>query len=567
MLPRLAVRAAAAAVLLIALNGLLAQVTAQTSAGCPALVDLALSQIGANCGRLDRNAACYGFNRVEARFSSSVPEGFFTRPSDRAPLATMQSIRTASLDLGLGQWGIAVLNVQANVPDTLPGQAVTMLLMGDTEVENAVSAPAAGEPVTVTLALEATLHAGPDVGTPTVVTIPAGTQLAVQARTADSQWLRIAAGIDPVWLPTVAIVADPAVVRLPVDQPASGSPMQAFYFRTGPASTQCLETPSVLAIRSPENITVDLTVNGADIRLGSLVTLRTIGDLMRLTTLYGQAIIDPNGRNPMVVPAGFTTSTCLAALDDLGADGQANDRSVDESCAWEPPRPAAPDELADQALIQRMLAQLGLDAALPTPTPSAPECPVGATITHVVSRGENLFRISLRYQTSVAAILQANGLTNPNLIYPNQRLTIPCGVDTGRPSFPPPPLPPLPRPGFDQGAPPFTGVDCSRFRATSPLDGLPVGQATFFWDPAPGAASYRVNIYNLDERRGALVGTFVTGGENTNLTAPMTIDALGYGFKFAWEVLAIGPDGRVACASDRYTVPRAPQPGPSGPLS
>lgn len=565
MMPLLAVRALLLAVLLAALGGVSSPLVAQSDAACPALVELALSQMGNNCARLERNVACYGYNRVEASFSGSVPDGFFTRPSDRAPLAALQTIRAAPLDLGLRQWGIAVLNVQANVPDTLPGQAVIFLLVGDTEVENAVSAPAASEPVTVTLAVEAALHTGPDAATPTLVAIPAGTQLAVQARSADSQWLRIAAGTDPVWLPSAAIVANPAVARLPVAQP-TGSPMQAFYFRTGPAATQCLETPSVLAIRSPENITVDLNVNGADIRLGSLITLRTIGDLLRLTTLYGQAIIGPNGSNPILVPAGFTTSTCLADPTDLGADGQANDRAVDEDCAWEPPRLATPDELRDQQLIQRMLAQLGLESG-PPPTPAAPECPFGTTITHVVSRGENLFRISLRYQTSVAAILQANGLTNPSLIYPNQRLTIPCGVDTGRSSFPPS-LPPLPPPVLVPGFPsPPASVDCSRFRATSPLDGLPVGQATFFWDPAPGAAAYRVNIYNLDERGGALVGTFVTSGTNTNLTAPVTIDALGYGFSFAWEVLAIGPDGQVACASTRYRVPRAPQPGPSGPLS
>jgi LysM repeat protein len=43
----------------------------------------------------------------------------------------------------------------------------------------------------------------------------------------------------------------------------------------------------------------------------------------------------------------------------------------------------------------------------------------------VVQRGENLFRIALRYGTTVQAIASANGIANPALIYVGQRLTIP----------------------------------------------------------------------------------------------------------------------------------------------
>jgi LysM repeat protein len=45
--------------------------------------------------------------------------------------------------------------------------------------------------------------------------------------------------------------------------------------------------------------------------------------------------------------------------------------------------------------------------------------------THVVRKGENLYRIAVRYGTSVQAITRANGLKNPNLIYTGQRLVIP----------------------------------------------------------------------------------------------------------------------------------------------
>jgi len=50
----------------------------------------------------------------------------------------------------------------------------------------------------------------------------------------------------------------------------------------------------------------------------------------------------------------------------------------------------------------------------------------GGTV-HVVQRGENLSRIAGRYGTSVRAIMNANGLSNPNFVWVGQRLRIPSG--------------------------------------------------------------------------------------------------------------------------------------------
>ncbi|TEU21990.1 MAG: LysM peptidoglycan-binding domain-containing protein [Anaerolineales bacterium] len=59
-------------------------------------------------------------------------------------------------------------------------------------------------------------------------------------------------------------------------------------------------------------------------------------------------------------------------------------------------------------------------------------------IIHVVQPGENLFRIALRYGTTVDAIVAANGLTNAQTIYVGQRLVIPRGsgssATAGRPT-------------------------------------------------------------------------------------------------------------------------------------
>ncbi len=69
------------------------------------------------------------------------------------------------------------------------------------------------------------------------------------------------------------------------------------------------------------------------------------------------------------------------------------------------------------------------------------------TNTHTVQAGENLFRISLRYNVSLTALAQANNISNPNLIFTGQVLTIPTGGGTTPPPTTTPPTTPTPAPG------------------------------------------------------------------------------------------------------------------------
>ena len=73
------------------------------------------------------------------------------------------------------------------------------------------------------------------------------------------------------------------------------------------------------------------------------------------------------------------------------------------------------------------------DTPIPTSTPTTQPETLGAPTVHVVQRGENLFRIALRYNTTVEAVAAANGIRNPQLIYVGQKLTIPQGGSTTPP--------------------------------------------------------------------------------------------------------------------------------------
>jgi len=63
--------------------------------------------------------------------------------------------------------------------------------------------------------------------------------------------------------------------------------------------------------------------------------------------------------------------------------------------------------------------------------------PVYADTVYVVQRGDTLFSIARNFGVTVQAILNANGLTNPNFIFVGQRLTIPTGGGSSGGSPPP----------------------------------------------------------------------------------------------------------------------------------
>ncbi len=80
----------------------------------------------------------------------------------------------------------------------------------------------------------------------------------------------------------------------------------------------------------------------------------------------------------------------------------------------------------------------GQRLVVPAPGTAQPAAPSGNV--HIVQRGENLFRIALRYGTTAQAIARANNLPSTSLVYAGQRLIIPTGGAT-TPAAKPTPAP------------------------------------------------------------------------------------------------------------------------------
>lgn len=452
---------------------------------CPALVERALAELSTNCGGLERNSACYGYNRVDATFTEAIEEGFFSTPADRAGLITLKTIQTAPLDVELERWGVAVMNVQANVPNSLPGQAVTFLLLGDVAVENAVSPEAAfagSDPVDVVTLVASNFRSSPSTNANIVASAPLGTTISADGLSPDGAWLRVLSKAGPAWISRNLVRSAADLSKLAVIRSDNRSPMQAFYFTTGLGKPACNEVPpSTLLVQSPDNVRVDITANGADIRVGSSIGLRTLENgMMQLFVIDGGAVV-----GGVSVPPGFTIFL------PLSEDGKTPDGS------WTGLRPMTPEELEEF----KTLNQLG-----------------GDFLNYPIQLPD--YADILRLQ---AALLGGGG----------------GGTVVG---------------GVTQG--PAAGqAQCAGLRPTSPLGRMPFETVVFYWDPAPGATSYRVRIFNSS---GALVFTGETNGPQTNL--PVAASSLGGGDNFSWQVEAL-VNGVVACASGLATFTRDPDPG------
>jgi hypothetical protein len=104
---------------------------------CPDIVAQALESAGEVCADTGRNQACYGNFDLTAELRADASDVEFTETGDITDLTNIEGLTLSGLDEDAGTWGVAVLQVQANLPDTLPGQNVTMLLFGDVEIIDA----------------------------------------------------------------------------------------------------------------------------------------------------------------------------------------------------------------------------------------------------------------------------------------------------------------------------------------------------------------------------------------------------------------------------------------------
>ncbi len=124
----------------------LAALAQQGEEACPAFVFEALEVSAAACDGTARNEACYGHDDVSAEPVPDAATFTFAAAGDIVPLTDLRRLQLEGMDLADQTWGVALLRLQADLPDTLPGQNVTLVLFGDVVLDNApLAADAGGE--------------------------------------------------------------------------------------------------------------------------------------------------------------------------------------------------------------------------------------------------------------------------------------------------------------------------------------------------------------------------------------------------------------------------------------
>lgn len=296
-----------------------AQDTPATSGTCPAIVERALKAVDNNCADLGRNSVCYGYSQVDALFNQAAGEVNFSVPSDTARIATLEEITTAPLDEEKNLWGLALMNVQANVPDTLPGQGVVFMLMGDARIENAVDADTVPEelapPITVTTTIDKLrLRTLPDIRATVRNVIPLGAEIVADVSGENGYWVRVIYEDMMGWVSREYLTSEQDIDSLTRVNHMRMSPMQAFRFTTGMGRPGCVEAQGALMVQGPNNVTVELEANGARIRVSSTVLLNAEAGKLQVTTLSGDASVQG-----LIIPQGYTTQ---APLDANGRAGK-----------------------------------------------------------------------------------------------------------------------------------------------------------------------------------------------------------------------------------------------------
>lgn len=355
----------------VALIPLTAQdVPAGPPGACDAIVEAALDATDALCQGTERNHACYGNVMLEAQAHTDVTDFNFDEVGERASLGTLHSLNLSGLDLAGEIWGVALMQVQANLPDTLPGQNTTFLLFGDLSIED-LSEDYTTTEMTVSTGVNVRLV--PSDTASLLGSLAPGDTIRVTGQYTNpdgERWARIlydehrnSTG----WVIGFAVDGDlNTQPQVEATDPHYG-PMQAFYFKTGIGQPTCVDAPQDgVLIQTPEGAgLVNFFVNGVEIELGSTAYLQAIpNETLNVNLIEGTAWVTANGVKQRLIPGTVSRIPVDADAWVTGTPRFPQPYDLDVIAPLLPPLDSLPvviEDVPDPQII-----------VLPTPVPTLP---------------------------------------------------------------------------------------------------------------------------------------------------------------------------------------------------
>lgn len=326
---------------------------------CTTLVQAALQSANEACSGTGRNQVCYGNLLGEAVPADGVTDLQFESVGDIAQVSQIKSLRLSPMNESASEWGVALMQLQANLPDTLPGQNVTFLLFGDVELEDALD-----EQVRIpATALRATnIRMRPSLNAEVLGALTRGTEVTATGKyvnAAGEVWLRVKyesyqtrtgwafGNLFQIEFDSLPDVSPDSLVL---------NPMQAFYFRTGIGRSTCAEAPtSGVVVQTPEGVgLVNFNVNGVNITLGSTAVLSAgESEILSVALLEGTGTIESGGIIRRLVPGSESRIERVASAE--GPDV--------------PPIPSLPEPIKREryAIVSQVLSIVPREISLPAP--------------------------------------------------------------------------------------------------------------------------------------------------------------------------------------------------------
>ncbi|MCB9436989.1 MAG: hypothetical protein H6673_08340 [Anaerolineales bacterium] len=246
-----------------------APVLAQAGGTCDTLVNEALELVANNCVSLGRNEVCYGHATVSATLNDD--SYFFDVSGDIIPVTALEAMITRPADPETGDWGIVLMDIQADLPDANDGMRI--VLFGGVELEPVVTATADVPTCTFTNTSNGNfnMRTGPGQSFPIVDVLDRDASVEVYGITSNGRWVRSARGWVFAEEGTLECGGDDLLVMDNAED-AYVAPMQSFTLRMD-EDALCQAAPSGLLIQTPTGETANLMVNNVQMRVGSTAFL------------------------------------------------------------------------------------------------------------------------------------------------------------------------------------------------------------------------------------------------------------------------------------------------------
>jgi hypothetical protein len=281
---------------------------------CTTFVKEALAATDKACVDTGRNQACYGHISLEAQPQSQDATFKFNEVGDRVDVAHVSRLRLSPMDVKTDVWGVALLKVQADIPNNMPNTNVSVLVFGDVELENAIPDPIFAD-VEVKGPSNANIRRQPSNRAFILSSLAPTTKVQAKGRSKDGAWLYIGlpGGQGSGWVRRSLMTSSEDLTKLKELDPSltSYGPMQAFYLQNGKQQTTCQNVPNDgILIQTPEGVAqVQLWINEVKIKLGSTAFIQSKPDskTMTVTTLEGAAHVEALGVEQVAV-AGTTVT-------------------------------------------------------------------------------------------------------------------------------------------------------------------------------------------------------------------------------------------------------------------